>query len=234
MITQLILVSRTDRAASPSDSIVSVTAHPVPQAPQNMSRAQNNSGSRTNGVAPNAANRRARSNANTNNRVPTPQPNDHYPPHDPIPPPPNYNGVSANSRRDAYNVPPSSIHPSLPIPYQGSSNIGNGTHPVPVPYDIHTLPHSLINTPEWNPPPTQLEGPGMPLSRSQPIQPILPLIPPPMIPTPGGEMTEPGDGEGDGDDNKTYCFCERVSYGEMIACDDNQCEREWVCLRPVS
>ena len=32
----------------------------------------------------------------------------------------------------------------------------------------------------------------------------------------------------DGDD-RTYCICDRVSYGEMIACDDGQCEREWVC-----
>jgi inhibitor of growth protein 3 len=220
------------RAASPSDSVVSVTSHAVVQAPQNMSRSQNNSSSRTNGVASNATNKRARPSANSNNRVATPQPNDQYHLHDPILPPPGYNGISANSRRDAFNVPPSSLHPSLPNPYQGagSSNIANGTHLVPVPYDIHALPQSLINPPEWNPPPTQLEGPGMPLARSQLIQPILPLISTPVIPPPGGEMVEPAEGEGDGDDNKTYCFCERVSYGEMIACDDTQCEREWVCL----
>jgi len=29
-------------------------------------------------------------------------------------------------------------------------------------------------------------------------------------------------------EDKTYCFCGRVSYGEMIACDDGNCEREWV------
>jgi inhibitor of growth protein 3 len=68
----------------------------------------------------------------------------------------------------------------------------------------------------------------MPLSRSQLIQPMLPMISTPALST-RGEMAEPGEGEGDGDDNKTYCFCERVSYGEMIACDDTQCEREWVC-----
>lgn len=43
------------------------------------------------------------------------------------------------------------------------------------------------------------------------------------------DPTDAGDGDGDGDD-RTYCFCDRVSYGEMIACDDSQCEREWVCL----
>lgn len=36
--------------------------------------------------------------------------------------------------------------------------------------------------------------------------------------------------EAEGDDEKTYCFCNSVSYGEMIACDDNTCEREWVCF----
>ena len=39
--------------------------------------------------------------------------------------------------------------------------------------------------------------------------------------------TEVGEGEGEGDD-RTYCFCDGVSYGEMIACDDEDCEREWV------
>lgn len=42
-----------------------------------------------------------------------------------------------------------------------------------------------------------------------------------------GAATEAGDAEGDGDD-KTYCFCDGVSYGEMIACDEGNCEREWV------
>ena len=35
------------------------------------------------------------------------------------------------------------------------------------------------------------------------------------------------DGDGDADDTR-YCFCNGVSYGEMIACDDPSCEREWV------
>jgi inhibitor of growth protein 3 len=34
-------------------------------------------------------------------------------------------------------------------------------------------------------------------------------------------------GEGEVDSN-TYCVCHRVSYGEMIGCDDDQCEIEWV------
>ena len=27
-----------------------------------------------------------------------------------------------------------------------------------------------------------------------------------------------------------YCFCNRVSYGEMIGCDDDDCKREWVSV----
>lgn len=50
-----------------------------------------------------------------------------------------------------------------------------------------------------------------------------------------GQPTNPtgeGNAEGDGeqDDNKTYCFCNGVSYGEMIGCDDMNCEIEWVCV----
>lgn len=69
----------------------------------------------------------------------------------------------------------------------------------------------------------QLEGPGMPVARGFP-NPAPSVIPD--VDTDGGAAG--ADGDGDGDDGKTYCFCERVSFGEMIACDDANCEREWV------
>jgi hypothetical protein len=57
------------------------------------------------------------------------------------------------------------------------------------------------------------------------------LYPPPAGGAPGAVMegtpAEGGEAEGEGDD-KTYCFCDGISYGEMIACDDANCEREWV------
>lgn len=31
----------------------------------------------------------------------------------------------------------------------------------------------------------------------------------------------------DNDDSQVYCFCQQVSYGEMIACDDSECIFEW-------
>ena len=39
------------------------------------------------------------------------------------------------------------------------------------------------------------------------------------------EMEE-GDDEGEGDDKK-YCLCHSVSYGNMVACDNDDCPNEW-------
>ena len=36
------------------------------------------------------------------------------------------------------------------------------------------------------------------------------------------------DGADDDGDKTLYCFCQRVSFGEMIACDAPDCEHEWV------
>lgn len=42
------------------------------------------------------------------------------------------------------------------------------------------------------------------------------------------------DEEGDIDaDEPTYCYCNSVSYGEMVACDADGCEREWFHLACV-
>lgn len=46
---------------------------------------------------------------------------------------------------------------------------------------------------------------------------------------PSAEPASEAAGEGEQDD-KTYCFCDGVSYGEMIACDNKDCAREWVRL----
>jgi len=63
----------------------------------------------------------------------------------------------------------------------------------------------------------------MPVARSASIHST------PVIANNAVDTTDAGDGDGDGDD-RTYCFCDGVSYGEMIACDDEACEREWVCI----
>ena len=41
------------------------------------------------------------------------------------------------------------------------------------------------------------------------------------------------DGADDGaeaDDGRVYCWCQMGSFGDMVACDDTECEREWVSL----
>ncbi|KJK86237.1 hypothetical protein H633G_09923 [Metarhizium anisopliae BRIP 53284] len=40
------------------------------------------------------------------------------------------------------------------------------------------------------------------------------------------------DGDIDGDE-PTYCYCNSVSYGEMVACDADDCKREWFHLACV-
>jgi len=50
-----------------------------------------------------------------------------------------------------------------------------------------------------------------------------------------GTAIDMGDGVDDGaeaDDGRLYCWCQVGSYGDMVACDDNECEREWVSLPP--
>lgn len=43
---------------------------------------------------------------------------------------------------------------------------------------------------------------------------------------------EDEDGDVDGDE-PTYCYCNSVSYGEMVACDSDDCTREWFHLACV-
>ncbi|KAI5858910.1 hypothetical protein BZA05DRAFT_382754 [Tricharina praecox] len=42
---------------------------------------------------------------------------------------------------------------------------------------------------------------------------------------------ETGDDEEEGEE--TYCYCNQISYGEMVACDGDECEREWFHLSCV-
>ncbi|KIJ69873.1 hypothetical protein HYDPIDRAFT_78556 [Hydnomerulius pinastri MD-312] len=47
-----------------------------------------------------------------------------------------------------------------------------------------------------------------------------------------------GEGEGeegdDGEDKELYCFCQKLSYGEMIACDNPDCPYQWFHLPCVN
>ncbi|KAK7190632.1 uncharacterized protein CC84DRAFT_1167342 [Paraphaeosphaeria sporulosa] len=45
------------------------------------------------------------------------------------------------------------------------------------------------------------------------------------------EMAGMGNGEGDDEedetDNRKYCTCQRVSFGDMVACDNDNCKHQW-------
>jgi inhibitor of growth protein 3 len=77
--------------------------------------------------------------------------------------------------------------------------------------------------PDWTPPNAhQLEGPGMPVQRNGNGSGL------------GMHQTDGVNGGGDvgealdPDEDEQYCSCRRVSFGEMIACDDDSCEIDWV------
>lgn len=36
-----------------------------------------------------------------------------------------------------------------------------------------------------------------------------------------------GEGEDDESDDTKYCFCQRVSFGDMVACDNDNCQLQW-------
>jgi len=47
----------------------------------------------------------------------------------------------------------------------------------------------------------------------------------------GDDDDEEGDeGEGDSEDQRPYCFCQKTSYGEMVACDNAKCPYQWFHL----
>ncbi|KAF9225329.1 hypothetical protein BS17DRAFT_730721 [Gyrodon lividus] len=199
-----------ERAASPTESVLSITSHippPVSQPHANNSRTAGHS-SRSG----NSSTKRSKTQA-------TPQAYE-----DPVP-----NG--SISRRDIFPGPPtaSTGHPSLPMSY---INGPNGLHN----YDLSNG-HKMTN--DWSGPPHgQLEGPGMPVARSAHTTMSIPVLTPNLplrlandAPASAAADTAT-EAEGEGDD-RTYCFCDRVSYGEMIACDDEDCEREWFHLNCI-
>ncbi|KAH7915684.1 hypothetical protein BJ138DRAFT_1141072 [Hygrophoropsis aurantiaca] len=202
--------ARKERAASPTESVLSVISHnpvPPPQTHASSSRAGGASSRAANG-----ANKRSRPSASTvaSSKFENDQP---------------INGT----RREIFAAPPSSSvsHPSLPPPY----SVGPGLHSYDPPGG-RTIPPT-----DWAGPSGQLAGPGIPVERNVHPLPIthglvthnLPLSTEGQGNSAVDTATEAGEADGEGDD-RTYCFCDGISYGEMIACDDTACEREWFHL----
>ncbi|KAJ7785891.1 hypothetical protein B0H16DRAFT_1488382 [Mycena metata] len=47
------------------------------------------------------------------------------------------------------------------------------------------------------------------------------------------DMDAEGEEDGEGEDENLYCFCQKQSYGDMIACDNDNCPYEWFHLSCV-
>ncbi|KAJ7693648.1 hypothetical protein B0H17DRAFT_1059382 [Mycena rosella] len=47
------------------------------------------------------------------------------------------------------------------------------------------------------------------------------------------DMDADADEDGEGEDENLYCFCQKQSYGDMIACDNDNCQYEWFHLSCV-
>ncbi|KAI0650469.1 hypothetical protein C8Q79DRAFT_901818 [Trametes meyenii] len=48
------------------------------------------------------------------------------------------------------------------------------------------------------------------------------------------DLDEAGEDNGDAEDQELYCYCQKLSYGEMIACDNDACRYQWFHLSCVS
>ncbi|KAI0756380.1 hypothetical protein C8Q80DRAFT_1128260 [Daedaleopsis nitida] len=116
------------------------------------------------------------------------------------------------SRREAHSAqPPSTSHPSLPLPFASNQTnvlVENG----------RAMSNGIL---EW--PHGQLEGPGMPVARN--------FRPP--VAAENNSTAVSVEPEPDAEDNRVYCKCNTISYGEMIGCDGEDCEKEWFHLACV-
>ncbi|KZT27668.1 hypothetical protein NEOLEDRAFT_1026300, partial [Neolentinus lepideus HHB14362 ss-1] len=187
---------KNERAPSPTESIVSVASHIPGHQAQSNSKTNGNHSTMRNG---NGANKRGGRNNNHAGRSPGVY---------------TYEAASASHRKDLFNAPPSTSHPSLPQPYLN----GPGS--------------------EWAH--GQLEGPGMPVVRSTGHTPVvLPasaasvgVVATTAVATNSGNITDGMEEvmEDAQDDGKTYCICGGPSYGGMVCCDGPGCEKEWYHL----
>ncbi|KXN85703.1 Chromatin modification-related protein png1 [Leucoagaricus sp. SymC.cos] len=232
---------KNERVPSPSESLVSVTSHlPSQNAHTNGTSAR--SGRNANGTG--AANKRRGGGVNSNNnsnRVSTPS-NDYS----------NHNPSTSNRGNGLQNF---SSHASNLATHANGAGAGagdgggggggvlangNAGH-----YYNGDNPHSVSGTPDINVPQNQLlAGPGVvPFARSASVHSNVTNVngagaggrngsvnTANSVAGAGDGVAEAGDVDGDNDDGRTYCFCDGVSYGEMIACDDESCEREWFHL----
>ncbi|TFK56885.1 hypothetical protein OE88DRAFT_1650376 [Heliocybe sulcata] len=124
-----------------------------------------------------------------------------------------YTYEATSHRKDIFTGPPSTSHPSLPQPYLNGPG-SDWTH-------------------------GQLEGPGVPPARSAGHTPVVlaasasvAVVSTTTVTTTSGNVTDGVEEvvEDAQDDGRRYCICGGPSYGEMVACDGEGCDKEWYHL----
>ncbi|TDL20892.1 hypothetical protein BD410DRAFT_724971 [Rickenella mellea] len=227
---------KVERAMSPAESVASAASYLHGQAvPPTAGTSRNNGGSRTAQGTSTGSKRRPAAqtqNADSSSLL-----------------------DSVLSRKEQHEMAPSSStsHPSLP---QADSSIhNNAAHAHPDRSHSAGAHHggggggggggkgskNGLAAANWQPP-MHLEGPGVPPPRASTQSSLTTNLtalegsPAPTTATGaqgGGASVDDGereDGDVEGEDTKRYCICGGVSFGEMIACDDRNCEGEWFHL----
>lgn len=90
-------------------------------------------------------------------------------------------------------------------------------------YDSHSLPRPSSRTSANNLPALVHDDPGASETDHPELDGDLEMI---------GDDGDEAEGDNGGDD-RTYCYCDRVSFGNMIGCDGDDCAREWFHLACV-
>ena len=205
-------VRRTDRAGSPTESLLSVTSHqqqlPALSAPPAYATSATPSGSARPTNARNPAN---------NKRRPRPA----------ATPTDTANGASASSLAAAG----AGEHPGVTSSHSAhvassyttpSMTAGGWSGPVHAQLEGPGMPvaRSMVATH-----PAVLTGPGVDGGGGSAVG-----VGGGGVAGNGASM-DAGDGADDGaeaDDGRLYCYCQVGSYGDMVACDDTECKHEWV------
>jgi inhibitor of growth protein 3 len=113
--------------------------------------------------------------------------------------------TSTSKRSRSYQHDPSNLHPFPP----------GAAHP-----SLQADPRVLGNGSEWN---AAHYAPPPPASGTLGLRGVTQEL-----------LDEVENVDGEEEDHGLYCICQKQSYGEMVGCDDDNCEFQWVRLQHPS
>lgn len=133
-------------------------------------------------------------------------------------------GKAETPRRSSTSTPPSTATSGA-----GITDLENH-HPTPLPAALPTGPTQTSPSPSYlsspSPPPQINNNANQALNQTPPARPSLP-------PSEEEEEEEEEETLDSSGEEPRYCYCQQVSYGEMVACDAEDCPREWFHLECV-